>query len=81
MMTQIDRHPLLEQAYEVCLAIEECGASVELTNAVTKASALLAALDKFIPVVADHASDCSTAHRRPDPSKGAPKPAGHNPVA
>ncbi|MNN36147.1 hypothetical protein D3C76_720730 [compost metagenome] len=23
----------------------------------------------------------TTAHRRPDPAKGAPKPAGHNPVA
>lgn len=48
-MTQIDRHPLIEQAYNVCLAIEECGASVELTNAVTKASALMLALDKLIP--------------------------------
>lgn len=47
-MTQIDRHPLLEQAYHVCLAIEECGASVQLTNAVTKASALLRDLDNFI---------------------------------
>lgn len=49
-MTQIDRHPLIKQAYDVCIAIEECGASVELTNAVTKASALLMALDKFIPI-------------------------------
>lgn len=48
-MTDISRHPLLQQAIEVCWAIEECGASVELTNAVTKASALLIALDKFIP--------------------------------
>lgn len=49
-MTDISRHPLLQQAIEVCWAIEKCGASVELTNAVTKASALLAALDKFIPI-------------------------------
>lgn len=48
-MTDISRHPLLRQAYDVCIAIEACGASVELTSAVTKASALLAALDKFIP--------------------------------
>lgn len=48
-MTNITRHPLLQQAYEVCLAIEECGASVELTNAVTKASTLLRDLDKILP--------------------------------
>jgi hypothetical protein len=56
-MTQIDRHPLLRQAYDVCIAIEECGASVELTNAVTKASALLMALDKFIPLDQHSAED------------------------
>lgn len=48
-MTNISRHPLLKQAYEVCLAIEECGASVPLTNAVTKASALLRDIDKALP--------------------------------
>ena len=31
---------LVQEALEVCWAIEECGASVELTNAVSKASAL-----------------------------------------
>lgn len=49
-MTQIDRHPLINKAYDVCIAIEMCGASVELTSAVTKASALMLDLDKFIPV-------------------------------
>lgn len=48
-VTNITRHPLLQQAYDVCQAIEQCGASVPLTNAVTKASSLLADLDKFIP--------------------------------
>lgn len=48
-MTNITRHPLLQQAYDVCIAIEQCGASVELTNAVTKASSLMHDLDKFIP--------------------------------
>lgn len=48
-VTNITRHPLLQQAYDVCQAIERCGASVPLTNAVTKASNLLADLDKFIP--------------------------------
>lgn len=45
-MTDISKHPLLKQAYEVCQAIELCGASTELTNAVTKASALLHAIDE-----------------------------------
>jgi hypothetical protein len=44
----IDRHPLIRQAYEVCLAIEACGASPELTAAVTKASKLMDAIDKHI---------------------------------
>lgn len=48
-MTQINRHPLLNQAYSVCLAIEKCGASPELTDAVTQASDLLRDLDKYIP--------------------------------
>ncbi|MCM6993461.1 DUF2829 domain-containing protein [Enterobacter roggenkampii] len=45
-MTDISKHPLLKQAYEVCQAIELCGASTELTSAVTKASALLRAIDE-----------------------------------
>lgn len=50
-MTDISKHPLLKQAYDVCLAIEACGASIELTNAVTKASTLLQDLGKFIDTV------------------------------
>lgn len=63
-MTDISRHPLLQQAYDVCLAIEECGASVELTNAVTKASALLATLDKFIPVMPPEFSNLQPHQQR-----------------
>lgn len=63
-MTQIDRHPLIEQAYNVCLAIEECGASVELTNAVTKASALMLDLDKFIPVMPPEFKDLQPHQQR-----------------
>lgn len=37
----ISKHPLIKQAYEVCQAIEKCGASPELTDAVTKACALM----------------------------------------
>ncbi|MCF7557759.1 hypothetical protein [Pseudomonas petrae] len=47
-MTDISRHPLLQQAYDVCQAIEACGASVQLTQAVCKASVLLQALDQHI---------------------------------
>lgn len=43
-MTDISRHPVLKQAYDVCQAIEKCGASPELTAAVTKASDLLQTL-------------------------------------
>lgn len=41
MSIDISKHPLIKQAYEVCQAIEKCGASTELTDAVTKASALM----------------------------------------
>lgn len=34
------RIPILDQIYDLCLAIENCGASPELTEAVTKAGAL-----------------------------------------
>ena len=44
----LDRHPLLQQVYDVMGAIEECGASVELTNAVTKAGELLDAVSNFV---------------------------------
>lgn len=47
-MVDISRHPILQQASDVCYAIEKCGASVELTNAVTKASDLVRAIDKFM---------------------------------
>ena len=47
-MVDIARHPLLKQAHDVCQAIEACGASLELTAAVTQASALLHALGKHL---------------------------------
>lgn len=47
-MVDISRHPILEQAVEVCYAIEKCGASVELTNAVTKASALVQSINALL---------------------------------
>lgn len=39
-MTDIYRHPLLQQIYDLMQAIEACGASPELTEAVLKATAL-----------------------------------------
>lgn len=59
-MTDISKHPLLRQAYEVCIAIEHCGASPQLTEAVTKASDLLKSLDDYLTVDLD-AADFSDA--------------------
>lgn len=47
-MTDISSHPLLQQAYDVCRAIETCGASVQLTAAVGQASDLMHAIDKHL---------------------------------
>lgn len=47
-MTDISSHPLLRQAYDVCHAIEQCGASVQLTSAVCLASDLMRALDAHL---------------------------------
>lgn len=46
-MTDISRHPILKQAYDVCQAIEQCGASPEITIAVIKASNLLTTLGQI----------------------------------
>ena len=47
-MTNLSRHPILEQCHGVCEAIEECGASEELTEASMKACALLATIDYLV---------------------------------
>ena len=44
----IARHPLLKQCHELCLAIEACGASPELTDAVAKASELIHDINKLL---------------------------------
>lgn len=85
------RIPILDQITDLCHAIEKCGASLELTDAVTKASALRKPISDLVQQaialgldtgrMSVSTSEASTAHRRPDPAKGAPKPAGHNPVA
>jgi hypothetical protein len=50
-MVDILKHPLITQAYEVCHAIEECGASEKLTAAVVKASALMYAIDAHFEAI------------------------------
>lgn len=47
-MTDISKHPLLKQCYELCLAIEELPASEMQTAAVVKASELMEAIDTAI---------------------------------
>ena len=47
-MVDLSKHYLIQQAYHVCLAIEECGASEKLTNASTKASQLLEDIEDYI---------------------------------
>lgn len=42
------RIPILDQIYELCLAIEKCGASPELTDAVTKAGALRKPISELV---------------------------------
>lgn len=42
------RIPILDQLTELCYAIEKCGASPELTDAVTKASALREPISKLV---------------------------------
>ncbi len=44
----IDKHPILRQGYDVIQAIEECGASTQLTNAVIKASNFLDAVEELV---------------------------------
>lgn len=42
------RHPILEEATNVCHAIEKCGATELLTEAVIKASALVNSIDELL---------------------------------
>lgn len=44
----IERHPILKEAVEVCHAIEKCGASDELTQVVIKASTLCNSIDDLL---------------------------------
>lgn len=47
-MVDIARHAILRQATDVCYAIEKCGASPGLTDAVTLASALVKSIDELL---------------------------------
>lgn len=70
---------------EIMGRIEACGASPELTHAVTLTSDLRSALgnqeNPANPYSLLRVIDATAAVRRPNPDHGAPKPAGHNPVA
>lgn len=47
-MTNLSKHPLLKQIYDACQAVEVCGASVLLTDAVTQVSALSKPVEALI---------------------------------
>lgn len=47
-MTDISKHPLLKECYDLCLAIEKCGASPELTDASMKASNLMRGIEALV---------------------------------
>lgn len=49
----LSSHPILQQAFDVIQAIEKCGASVELTNAVTKAGELMGAINELLAMKGD----------------------------
>jgi len=65
----IGKHPLLKQCYELCLAIERCGASPELTDAVTKASALMNDIEKMTDAV-EYAKKFLSIHHWNDNAPG-----------
>jgi hypothetical protein len=48
MAMNINDHPLLKQCYELCQAIEECGASPKLTDAVTKAGKVMTSVEELL---------------------------------
>lgn len=52
-MAQIGKYPLVDRAYNLCLAIEECGSSEKLTHASTIASKLMEDLEYFCERQAD----------------------------
>lgn len=49
----LSHHSLLMEAYEVCRAIEECGASEKLTNAASKASELMQGIANVVDDIRD----------------------------
>ena len=56
---RLDKHPVLMEGYEVMQAIEMCGASVELTKAVTMAGKLMENVEKLVDKLAEYKSDIS----------------------
>lgn len=62
-MTDINKHPILKQTYELCLAIEKLPPSKEQTDASLKASELLRALDVWVRLRADPKFPSRHQHR------------------
>ena len=54
MMIDTAKHPLLQRVYELCLAIEQCPAGLEQTQASTLASDLLNDLAKYYDTLSRH---------------------------
>jgi hypothetical protein len=67
-MTDITIHRLVKQSYEVSQAIERCGASPELTEAVIKSSALTRALAEYF-VADDHVAWLRSVGNTDDPHR------------
>jgi len=47
-MVDISKHPLIRQAYELCLAIEKLPASADQTTAISLASSLVQEIDTAV---------------------------------
>ena len=47
-MPDISKHPLLKECYDLCLAIEKCAASPDLTDAGMKASNLMRGIETLV---------------------------------
>lgn len=68
-MVDINKHPLIRQAYDLCHAIEACGCSSEITTAAIQASALMSAIEKYIDRInaydtTDGHSDSNQRHQK-----------------
>jgi len=59
----IDKHPLLKECHDLSVAIEACGASPELTNAVDKTGKLMANINILIDQIYEAKSALESSER------------------